>query len=220
MDPGFWHERWRTGRTAFHQADGNPLFADHFAALAPPPGARVFLPLAGKTGDIPWLLDRGYRVVTAELNPMAVEQLFDGLGLTPEITQGPGSRRYSAPGLDAHVGDVFDLSAAEVGPVDLVYDRAALVALPPPMRRDYAPHIAGLSGGAAQILVTFEYDQAQGEGPPFAVLAEEVADHYTATHAPHLIERRPIPEGLPALPDVSAMSEALWHLTPKEPELP
>ncbi|MEM8825033.1 MAG: thiopurine S-methyltransferase, partial [Pseudomonadota bacterium] len=206
--------RWETGRIGFHQAKGNPLFIAHFPALVPAPGARLFLPLAGKTGDIHWLLDQGYRVVTAELNQLAVDQLFEELGATPEVIEGPASRLYSAPGLDAHVGDVFDLTPDALGPVDLVYDRAALVALPEAMRRDYAPHIARLSKGVPQILVTFEYDQCLGDGPPFAVSADEVADLYAEAYVVELIERKAVPDGLPALPNVTQMTEALWHLTP------
>lgn len=58
----------------------------NFAALNMPVGSRIFLPLCGKTLDIAWLLAKGYRVAGAELSEMAIEQLFESLGIQPTIT--------------------------------------------------------------------------------------------------------------------------------------
>ena len=43
-----------------------------------------------------------------------------------------GDATVSAPGIDIFVGDIFKLTRGILGPVDAVYDRAALVALPRP----------------------------------------------------------------------------------------
>ena len=56
-----------------------------------------------------------------------------------------------------------------------LYDRAALIALPAPMRERYAAHLQQiLAQGVEGLLITLDYDQAQMPGPPFAVGDDEV----------------------------------------------
>ena len=58
----------------------------------------------------------------------------------------------------------------------MLYDRAALVALPSKMRRKYVDQCeSSLSKQAALILVTLEYDEAEMRRSPVSVSEEEVA---------------------------------------------
>lgn len=196
MHAAFWHERWATRRTGFHASAPNPLLVAHADALALAPGDRVFLPLCGKTLDAGWLLGRGVRVAGAELSETAVRELFAELGAEPDVTDHGPLRAFRAPGLDVFVGDVFDLTPEALGPVDAVYDRAALVALPPPMRRDYAPHLARLADGADQLVVCFEYDQALRDGPPFSVPEAELRRLYGDAYGLRLLADVEVPGGL------------------------
>jgi len=67
------------------------------------------------------------------------------------------------------------LTAADVADCAGLYDRAALIALPPPMRERYAAHLTRiLPVGTQGLLITLDYDQAQLDGPPFALLDGEV----------------------------------------------
>jgi thiopurine S-methyltransferase len=178
MDEGFWHSRWQKNQIGFHEGAANALLVEHFEAGIGRPGGRVFLPLCGKTNDIGWLLARGCRVAGAELSRLAVDQLFRDLGIEPEIAdQGPLTR-CSASGLDIFVGDFFGLTAEGLGPVEAVYDRAALVALPAAMRRRYAAHLTQTTGAAPQLLISLEYDQSLMDGPPFSVGGEEINELY------------------------------------------
>lgn len=210
MDPDFWHGKWQRNEIAFHEMRPNSLLVKHFDRLSLPAGAHVFVPLCGKTTDIPWLLDRGLRVSGAELSPLAVEQLFAGLGLTPAITASGPLMRYSAPGIDIHVGDVFDLSGDQLGPVDAVYDRAALVALPEEMRRRYASHLTKITAAAPQLLICLDYDQSSMAGPPFSIGEPEVRAHYGATHLIQQVEQAAVPGGLRTARN---LSENVWLLT-------
>ena len=142
MEHEFWHERWRDNRIGFHEAGGNAHLIANFSCLDLLAGARVFVPLCGKTRDIGWLLDQGFRVSGAELSRLAVQSLFDDLNVVPEVSQAGPLEKFSAPGLDIYVGDIFDLTKAELGETDAVYDRAALVALPDDMRKRYGEHLA------------------------------------------------------------------------------
>jgi len=174
MEASFWHAKWEKSEIAFHQDDFNPLLLDHFAALNLPAGSRVFVPLCGKTRDILWLLQSGYRVVGAELSRLAVEQLYAEMDLQPSISQVGPLTRFAVEDVDIYCGDIFDLTASELGQVDAVYDRAALVALPAAMRQCYAEHLVAITDCARQLLIAYEYDQSLQKGPPFAVCAEEV----------------------------------------------
>lgn len=196
MDAGFWHQRWEENKTHFHQSETNPLLKEYFNRLSVPKGGRIFLPLCGKTLDIPWLLSQGYRVAGAELSKIAIDQLFTGLSVKPKITSLGKLDHYSTTNLDIFVGNIFDLSHETLGPVDAIYDRAALVALPPKMREQYSEHLMEITNRAPQLLVSFEYDQSLMEGPPFSVSGEEVKQHYSGSYQLTLLANKDVPGGI------------------------
>lgn len=193
MDAEFWHRKWTNNDIGFHESAANPLLVKHLPALALEKGCRLFLPLCGKTLDIRWLLSHGYRVVGAELSRLAVEQLFAELGVEPSVSSCGPLERFSANDLEIFVGDIFDLSAPLLGQVDAVYDRAALVALPRATRGRYAAYVAEITARAPQLLICFEYDQSQMDGPPFSISGDEVAQRYGATYDVTLLERVDVP---------------------------
>lgn len=196
MEPDFWHARWQGKQIAFHEGKANAFLVKHFSRLPAGPGARVFVPLCGKTRDIAWLLGQGLKVAGAELSRIAVEELFAELDVVPQISADGPLTRFSAPGLDILQGDIFALTRDALGPVDAVWDRAALVALPKDMRARYAPHLVALTEGAPQLLVCFEYDQSLVAGPPFSVPPEETRALYGADYLVAEIETAPVPGGL------------------------
>lgn len=209
MEADFWHRKWESNEIGFHEGAPNTLLVKHFGELGLAPGSRVFVPLCGKTQDLNWLLARGCRVAGAELSEVAVRQWFEESGVTPTVGERGALRHYSAPGVDIFVGDIFRLSREVLGAVDAVYDRAALVALPADMRTRYTAHLRSITGGAAQLLICFEYDQSVMAGPPFSISDAEVKRHYEATHAPSLLERRDVPGGLKGQ---CAAQENVWLL--------
>lgn len=209
MDAEFWHRKWANNDIGFHEDAVNPLLVKHFPALALGQGQRVFLPLCGKTLDIHWLLSNGYRVVGVELSQLAVEQLFAELGAEPAISTCGAARRYATRDLDVLVGDIFDVSSPLLGPVDAIYDRAALVALPENLRGRYATHLVEITAGAPQLLICFEYDQSLMDGPPFSVVSKEVEGHYGETYELRLLDRVSIPG---AFKGKLAAMESAWLL--------
>jgi thiopurine S-methyltransferase len=178
MDAKFWHDRWEQNNIGFHLSEANPLLVQYFGRLGLSQGARIFLPLCGKTRDIAWLLANGYRVAGAELSKLAIEQLFHELGVAPEISNLGDVTRHSSTGIDIFVGDIFRVPKNMLGSVDAVYDRAALVALPEEMRHRYSPHLMQITNRAPQLLITYEYNQALMDGPPFSISQVEVRKHY------------------------------------------
>lgn len=209
MEASFWHAKWEKSEIGFHQDDVNPLLLDHFGALSLPTGSRVFVPLCGKTRDIVWLLESGYRVVGVELSRMAVEQLFAEMDLQPAISRVGSLTRFAVEDIDIYCGDIFELTGSELGQVDAVYDRAALVALPADMRQRYAEHLAAITGRARQLLIAYEYDQSQQDGPPFAVSADEVRRLYGRHYEPVLLASAEVAGGLRGK---CAANEHVWLL--------
>lgn len=209
MEASFWHRKWERGEINFHESEANPLLTDHVEKLDLAKGSRVFLPLCGKTRDIAWLLARGYRIVGAELSGQAIDALFQELGVEPKIATTGKLTHYSADDIDILVGDIFDISAANLGPVNAIYDRAALVALPAATRKQYATHLMQITGAAPQLLIAYEYDQSVIDGPPFSVSADEVKQHYGAAYQLTPVERRNVVGGLKGK---VASTEAVWLL--------
>lgn len=173
MDPAFWRSRWEQGQIGFHQGEYHPLLVRHAERLSE--AGRVLVPLAGKTRDMHFLLEQGHRVVGVELVEDAVRAFFEEAGWTPEVSQAVGHPVYRAQGVELHVCDFFSLTPGHIGAIDAVYDRAALIALPPDLRARYAAHLASLAPPASGVLmITIDYDPTQMNGPPFSVPPSEV----------------------------------------------
>jgi len=213
MDISFWQQKWERGELGFHQSQPNPLLIKHFDHLKLARGHRIFLPLCGKTVDISWLLSQGVHVVGVELSPLAIDQLFDSLQIEPQITSAGRFLHYRAPAIAIFVGNFFELSAEHLGPVDAIYDRAALVALPEATRQSYAAHLIHLSNAAPQLLITYEYDQSQMAGPPFAVPQPEIERLYNTTYQLQRVEHTAVAGGLKGQ---VASTESAWLLHPKQ----
>jgi thiopurine S-methyltransferase len=211
-DPKFWHERWEKNEIPFHELKPNPLLTKYFNRLSLPKGARVFVPLCGKTLDIGWLLKNGYRVAGAELSQIAIEQLFAQLRLQPKITKLGALTRYSALKIDIFVGDIFKVTRKILGTINAVYDRAAFVALPEEMRRRYATHLPKITNQAPQLVVTYDYDQTKQPGPPFSINNPELIQRYGKTYDLILLKSTPVPGGLKGK---SPATENLWLLQNK-----
>ena len=209
MEASFWHQRWESNQIGFHGSTAHPLLVKHFQTLEVPEGSRIFLPLCGKTRDIAWLLSQGYAVAGAELSEIAITQLFEELQLSPHITDLGKLKHYQALKIDIFVGDIFDLSAEKLDPVDGVYDRAALVALPAAIRQQYTQHLRKITQQAPQLLICFEYDQQKMEGPPFSIADSEVQQHYDDHYHLELLETVPVSGGLRGQHDAL---EKVWHL--------
>lgn len=193
MEADFWIERWREGSTQFHQERVTPLLQKYWPLTGLAPGSRVLVPLCGKTLDMVWLAEIGMRVLGVELAEQAVEQFFDEQSLKAEVHQSAAGRHYVAGNIEIICGDIFRLDAHTLRSCVGVYDRAALVALPPAMRADYVRHVYGqLAPDYQGLLITLDYDQTQMAGPPFAVLDDEVQALYADHSEAEIISRRDI----------------------------
>lgn len=166
----FWAKRWTEGQTAFHEGRPNDLLAAHVARLETKKRLRVFVPLAGKAFDLRWLAARGHEVVGVEFVWDAIKAFFDEQGVAPQPSEIGGRPALGANGVTLVCGDVFDASPRDLGRFDVVYDRAALVALEPSTRTRYVETCrALLAEGGVTFLVAFAYDQSKTPGPPWSI---------------------------------------------------
>ena len=173
MKHEFWNDRWRQGQIGFHL--GRPhdwlVAAEHRF----PAGSRVYVPLCGKTVDLVWLRDRGHEVIGCEFVTSAVQDFLREQGLSARTerlgSNGSDYECHRTPGLSVFRGDALRLDPALVGgPVDVIFDRAALVALDPACRKRYVESLHRiLRPGGRILLISFAYDQSRVEGPPWSV---------------------------------------------------
>lgn len=185
-----WLARWRDGRIAFHEGQPNTFLERHIARLA---GCRrVLVPLCGKAEDLAFLAAHGHEVLGVELAEQAVREFFAAHGLTPSIAPYGPFVAYATGSITLLVGDVFELTPRWAGPIDALYDRAALIALPPELRPRYVDQIrAVLPAGAPGLVITLEYDHSAMIGPPFAVLESELRSLFGSMTSIELLGERP-----------------------------
>ncbi|OPA91361.1 thiopurine S-methyltransferase [Pseudomonas fluorescens] len=193
MEPKFWQERWARNQIGFHLPEVNPYLQRHWPQSGFVEGAKVLVPLCGKSLDLMWLASLGHRVMGVELSEQAVEAFFSEQGLVPRISRQGAFKVFQADLIELWCGDFFALDADAVAGCSALYDRAALIALPPLMRAQYAEHLNTLLGsGCTGLLITLDYDQTQKAGPPFAVTDEEVKVLFGARWALNVLQEQDI----------------------------
>lgn len=214
----FWLDKWKHGETGFHRATVHPMLAAHGARLYRA-GTCVFVPLCGKSRDMLWLLERGCTVIGVELSEIAVAAFFDENGLTAWRRRVGDMVEWRGPSVTIYQGDLFALTAAQLVTADSFYDRAALIALAPAMRRRYAAHLQRIlpPALAAGLLITLQYDSREMAGPPFAVADAEVGSLFAGRFSARLLEAVDAQASEPGLAarGLSWLTESVWLLEQK-----
>ena len=216
MQASFWIDSWRNREIGFHQAVTHPALLKFW------PDAvcirTVLVPLCGKTLDMLWLAQRGHDVVGVELVEDAVLEFFADNQLDYSVSEVDGMRCYRAKrqAISIYVADFMRFSEAWHGAAfDSLFDRGALVALPPEIRPAYVAACKRiLVARPAGLLISFEYDQGQMQGPPFSVDAAELARYWGQR-----LQREARVDMLEQLPKagesgLSRLDESWWSLCP------
>lgn len=183
MEIDFWIERWDNNQTGFHQQQVNPYLTYFYGKKGPAVAQRdklkVFVPLCGKSKDMLWLSQNGYKVFGVECSDRAVKDFFEENALNYKHASNDQHALYQSSDLASQVevfqGDFFEIQKDHLSGVTDIFDRASLVALPEEMRQQYVNKIAELQApGVRTLLVTLTYDTAEMNGPPFSVTEDEV----------------------------------------------
>ncbi len=218
MDAKFWTEKWEQPQIGFHLPAVHPMLARHWSALGLKANAHVFVPLCGKSLDLIDLMSQGCRVTGAELSPIAIRQFLAEQALQAEVAQIDGMPVSIAQGLRLIEGDFFRLIQQTIGQIDAVYDRAALIAMPPDLQGRYANQLLALTPELAPILlITLDYDQAEMSGPPFAIPAEQVRRLFDERYQVEMLEQIDALADNPALQSrgLTGLAETAWVLRPR-----
>ena len=176
MNQQDWLERWKQNNIGWHQTSGSTTLRRYWPSLTP--GARVLVPLCGKSFDLRWLAEQGLDVTGVELSAVAVEDFFSEqkLAYQHETSGAFTCYRASEQSITLYCGDYFEFAAPAF---DALFDRASLIALDVDLRPRYVRHTQSLlKSDAAQLLITLEYDQSLVKGPPFCVMADEVLSYW------------------------------------------
>ena len=218
MQAEFWLEKWEKGETGFHLEVAHPLLERNWPRLSLAPGSPVFVPLCGKSPDLVHIRGLGHPVIGIELSRLAIDQFLDEQKLTATRMEMGGMPAFAHDGLRLVVGDFFRLQPGDLGAIAAVYDRAALIAMPPAMQTDYVRQLRELVPETTPILlITLDYDPEEMQGPPFAAsfarIQELYGDHYDII----LLEQLDALEDNPTLRKrgLTWLTETAWHLDPR-----
>lgn len=172
MEAAFWHQRWEENRIGFHQAQFNHWLQTGWGSQQS--NEPVLVPLCGKSRDMLWLNQQGHPIDGFELSERAISQFFSENQLTETVSEVGPYRCHQHGTLSLYQGDFF-AAPTLARRYRLAYDRAALIALPTPLRRQYAELMSRLIERDGHILlVTLEYQPEQQQQPPFSVGEMEV----------------------------------------------
>jgi len=215
VDHQHWLDRWKENRIGFHESSVNQHLQTWFAQFAPPPGSTIFVPLCGKAQDLCWIAQQGYQVIGIELSKIAIEAFFTENSIAFERAENDRFTTYKAENIYLLQGDFFDLRKHDLGACELVYDRAALIALEHDDRPRYYEHMQSIMPASCNmLLITLEYDQAEMRGPPFSVPTDEVLQRYQDAFTIQLLEARDIVDHGPRWRKVglTSLNESVFSL--------
>lgn len=205
----FWLKRWQDNDIAWHQAQIEPFLPKYFNKK----GAKVFVPLCGKSRDMLWFSEQGCDVLGVELSSSACHQFFKEAGLFYQVEKGEGFEIFSSDKIKILCGDIFDLSPTMFLGIDFVYDRAALIALPPKLRAPYSLLITEIcKQTSAEVLLVGREDFLKRDGPPYDVSKEEVERLYGKELCIEVLE---VAERVSSRDIHLKVLEAAYRLTPK-----
>lgn len=174
--PGFWDQRYASGKTPWDQRGVPGSLCDYLNRT--PVVGRALVPGCGSGYEIKSFHERGWPVLGLDFSATAVAQAQRELG-----PLGPLVR----------VGDFF-APAADLAGFSLVYERTFLCALPPELHAPYARRMAELIAPGG-VLCGFFFLGPEDEPPPHPLSQEQI--NALLGEAFELTEDLPVPDSLP-----------------------
>jgi SAM-dependent methyltransferase len=153
MSPAFWDERFERNFTPWDRGGAPQALRDFAAASAP---LTTLIPGCGAAYELALLADAGWDAVAIDFSPSAVAVGKAAVG------------RHAARVVEA---DFFAWQPQR--PLQLIYERAFLCALPPAMRPQVAARWAQLLAPGALLAGYFFFDDGR-KGPPFGIARGEL----------------------------------------------
>ena len=218
MEISYWQSRWRKNNTGWHMDQVYPLLPELWSRLSLASKNRVLVPLCGKSLDLHWLADQGHQVIGVEVSNKALKEVIRQYPEPFTEDSSHGFSVYRSESMELWEGDFLKLPVKEIPELDLIYDKAAIVALPEHQRKSYADKILELSAKKTEILLqSFEYNQDEMNGPPFSVKEQELREYFSGRFEIALVHEQSKFEELSKFQQrglSSYLSEKVYHLKP------
>ncbi len=185
MDAEFWLNCWKNNHLGFQLEAPHPLLVAAMPLL--PKVDKVFVPLCGKSPDL-HLLAQHYSVIGSELSAIACNDFFTEAGMVATKQTMAEHVVFNEQNINIWQGDFFTLPELAVRGVSLIYDRAALIALPSELRQRYVNCLRQNLPKATLLLISLEYPQEEKVGPPFSVSDAEINQLFSGADIDKLTE--------------------------------
>ncbi|MBS1145313.1 MAG: thiopurine S-methyltransferase [Proteobacteria bacterium] len=213
-----WRQSWRDDEIDFHQLAVNPLLVKFWPEFGLTGEDRVFVPLCGKSLDLLWLAAQGHQVIGVEISPLAVRAFFRENKMQPTERKVGKFTLWEHGRIGILCGDFFKLTAAELGDIAVVFDRAALTALPDDIRGAYIAHLRSILPARCRMLLltTEEPEAGETQGQPYAV-ADEIVSLYASAFDIELshVESFFEPDPDPAVSEPVRVEHKVYVMTPR-----
>jgi len=173
--PDFWCKRFGEGVTPWDAGKVPVAFADFVGAQTTP--LNTLIPGCGSAWEAAHLAELGWPVTALDFSPLAIEKAREVLGDSP---------------VKLVCADFFTFAPRQ--PLDLIYERAFLCALPRKLWADWGKQVAELLPSGAR-LAGFFFLCDQPKGPPFGILPAQLDELLRPNF--ELIEDKPVGDSVP-----------------------
>ncbi len=174
--PDFWCKRFGEGVTPWDAGKVPAAFADFIARQASSP-LNTLIPGCGSAWEAAHLAGIGWPVTALDFSPVAIETARNILGDAP---------------VDLVCADFFTFAPPR--PVELIYERAFLCALPRKLWAEWGRRVAELLPPGGR-LAGFFFLCDQPKGPPFGILPKQLDELLGANFEP--IDDAPVNDSIP-----------------------
>lgn len=133
-----WENRYKIGTTVWQYLSTHPKLVQHLNSLTNGvSNLKIFVPLCGKTKDIPYLLSLGHTVFGIEFVLQAIQELQIENDIKMELDPVTSVYSTSDGKLKIFHGDFFKCPIENFGPFDAIWDRGSFGSFDFSLREDY-----------------------------------------------------------------------------------
>jgi thiopurine S-methyltransferase len=172
MSLNFWSKIWEEGVIRFHQSRYNEIMTMYFDKLDLA-GKVVMVPLAGKTRDINYFLEKGAVVIAIEFYENAIKDYFS----ENSIAAIQNGNVFKTKNLMFYREDFFNFSTDLQ--IDYIYDRASIVVFDIEERKKYTAHLTSFMNSKTELLIySIDHSGPTDFGPPYKIPLEEMKKNF------------------------------------------
>jgi len=205
----YWENRYKTRCFQWHIDQVHPQLLKYLGELTnlgegKQESLKFFVPLCGKSKDIPFLLSLGFEVFGIEVVASVIQEFSKENDIELEFDEGKHLYSSKDGKLKIYCEDMFKCPIEEYGPFDCIWDRASFIALDYAFRPAYmdvvkrsVAHGIGSGHKFRYLIQTVKYDKNNFNGPPKCVDAEDFKEHFESWAKVTVLESSWVPHDHP-----------------------